>query len=459
MFVTMAPCLENGMTYTEAMAYIWQIQTGAAIKPGLEVTGKLMQYFDNPQDRLSFIHIAGTNGKGSTAAFISAIYAGQGLKVGRFVTPALFSRREQIQYTKGSETVYITEEEMAGYITKIRCAIDRMQSRGDGTPTVFEIETAVAFLAFADWNCDLVVLETGMGGRADATNIIRTPECAVITPVALDHMKFLGNSIVEIAREKAGIIKNHVPVVASRQDDRVEEVLEQVCREQGCRFQTVLTEDICIRKSSPYGTCFDYKQYKNLNLSLCGLFQVENACLAVECAEAVRKRFPCSEEDIRRGLAGAVWRGRFEILCTDPVVVVDGAHNPDGLNCFLESVNAYYKAERKIAVMGVFADKDYAKMAESAADTFDRIYTVAPPSERGLPADILAEQFRPLKTTSGEAGPETVLACASLEEAVSLALKDCRAPGEAVLFIFGSLSLVKGAYNIFGINSGLNETL
>lgn len=446
------------MTYTEAMAYIRRIQTGAAIKPGLEVTGKLMQYFDNPQDRLSFIHIAGTNGKGSTAAFISAIYAGQGLKVGRFVTPALFSRREQIQYIKGSETVYITEEEMAGYITRIRGAIDGMQGRGDGTPTVFEIETAVAFLAFADWNCDLVVLETGMGGRADATNIIRTAECAVITPVALDHMKFLGNSIEEIAREKAGIIKNHVPVVACQHDDRVKEILEQACREQGCRFQTVSAEDICIRQSSPYGTRFDYKQYKDLNLSLCGLFQVENACLAVECAEAARKRFPCSEEDIRRGLAGAVWRGRFEILCTDPVVVVDGAHNPAGMNRFLESVNAYYKTERKIAVMGVFADKDYAKMAEDAANTFDRIYTVTPPSERGLPADILAGQFRLLKTTPGAAGVQTASACASLEEAVSLALKDCGAPEEAVLFIFGSLSLIKSAYGIFGVDSGWNET-
>lgn len=446
------------MTYTEAMEYIWQIQTGAAIKPGLEVTGKLMQYFDNPQDRLSFIHIAGTNGKGSTAAFISAIYAGQGLKVGRFVTPALFSRREQIQYAKGSETVYITEEEMAGYITRIRRAIDRMRSRGDGTPTVFEIETAAAFLAFADWNCDLVVLEAGMGGRADATNIIRTPECAVITPVALDHMKFLGNSIAEIAREKAGIIKDRAPVASARQDGGAEEVLQQACREKGCRLQTVSTEDICIRESSPSGTRFDYKQYKNLNLSLRGVFQVENACLAVECAEAVRKRFPCSEEDIRRGLANAVWRGRFDMLCADPVVVADGAHNPAGLNRFLESVNAYYKTERKIAVMGVFADKDYAKMAEAVADAFDRIYTVSPPSERGLPADMLAEQFRLLKTTSGEAGPETVSACASLEEAVGIALKDCRAPEKAVLFIFGSLSLVKGAYDIFGVSSGLNET-
>lgn len=446
------------MTYQEAMAYIQDIQTGAAIKPGLEVTGKLMQYFDNPQDRLSFIHIAGTNGKGSTAAFISAIYAGQGLKVGRFVTPAVFSRREQIRYTKGSETVYITEEEMAGYITEIRCAIEKMQSRGDGTPTVFEIETAVAFLAFAGWDCDLVVLETGMGGRADATNIIRTAVCAVITPVALDHMKFLGNSIGEIAREKAGIIKDRVPVVSCRQDGRVEDILKKACRERECKYQAVSARDLCIRQSSPYGTCFDYKQYKNLSVSMCGLFQAENACLAVECAEALRDRFPCSEEDIRRGLAAAVWRGRFEILRTDPVVVVDGAHNPAGLNRFLESVGAYYKAERKIAVMGVFADKDYEKMAEAAAGTFDRIYTVSPPSGRGLPADVLAKQFRLLKTMPGGTAPGQVSACASLEEAVSLAGKDCDPPEQCAIFIFGSLSLVRGAYRIFGIHCGLNET-
>lgn len=556
------------MNYREATEYVKQIQVGAKIKPGLEVTGKLMQLLGDPQAGLTFVHVAGTNGKGSTAAFISSIYAAAGWKVGRFVSPAVFSERESIQYEQDGKTVYITEEEMARHLTAIRAAIEKMARCGDGVPadgvaadgvpadgvaadgvlvdgvagdgvpgdgiptdgvpTEFEIETAAAFLAFADWKCDIVVLETGMGGRLDATNIITTTACAVIAPVAMDHMKFLGDTIGQIACEKAGIIKEHVPVVMCQHDREAADCIARTCREHGCEWREVVPENIHIRESTLSGTRFDYKQYRDLRISVPGLYQVENACLAIECVEMLCaleessstqqalleehsslvehssleqhfslarrfssvQRFTLSEDVIRRGLAAARWRGRFEVISEKPCVVVDGAHNPDGMNGFLNSVHSYFGKEEKIAVMGVFADKDYREMAGMIGRTFSHIYTVAPPSERALAAEELASELnacarRGTGEMDGEdarrevagtgavnaerggtgtemvneereaAGMEVVnveralyraVACGTLAEAFDRA-KQHR---EAVIFVFGSLSLLKGAYDYWG---------
>ncbi len=467
------------MNYREATEYVKRIQVGAKIKPGLAVTGKLMQLLGDPQAGLSFVHVAGTNGKGSTAAFISSIYASAGWKVGRFVSPAVFRERESIQYEQDGKTVYITEEEMAKHLTAIRAAIEEMARGGDGVPadgvsgndvpgdgvpaggipTEFEIETAAAFLAFADWKCDLVVLETGMGGRLDATNIITTTACAVITPVAMDHMKFLGDTIGQIACEKAGIIKEHVPVVMCQHDREAADCIARTCRERGCEWREVVPDNIHIRESALSGTRFDYKQYRDLRISVPGLYQVENACLAIECVEMLCasvgnslftgdsssvQRFSLSEDMIRRGLAAARWRGRFEVITEKPCVVVDGAHNPDGMDGFLNSVDTYFKGKEKIAVMGVFADKDYHAMAHQIGHTFSRIYTVTPPSERGLAAEELANALN--EAANAEKAADRAVACRSLSEAFDL-VKQHR---DAAIFVFGSLSLLKGAYDYWG---------
>lgn len=416
------------MIYREAKEYVRQIQTGSKIKPGLEVTRKLMQLLGNPQAGLSFVHIAGTNGKGSTGAFISSIFASAGRKVGRFVSPAVFSERESIQYQQGNETVCITEEEMAEHITKIRVAIEEMQRHGEGIPTEFEIETAVAFLAFASWECDLVVLETGMGGRLDATNIITTAACAVITPISIDHMKYLGDTIEQIAYEKAGIIKERMPVVMCQHDEAAADCLIRACGERSSEWKAVSSEKIRIRESTLTGTCFDYKKYRKVRIQMPGLYQVENACLAIECVE--RMGDSVTEEQIRHGLEHAVWRGRFEVIQEDPYVVADGAHNPDGMKYFLQSVNTYFEREEKVAVMGVFSDKDYTAMIRLFGDTFSKIYTVSPPSERALPAEVLA------RTIEGEIG-QAAVPCVSLSEAMERAREQEGAP----IFVFGSLSL------------------
>lgn len=467
------------MNYREATEYVKQIQVGAKIKPGLEVTGKLMQLLGDPQAGLSFVHVAGTNGKGSTAAFISSMAADAGWKVGRFVSPAVFGERESIQYEQGGETVYITEEEMARHLTAIRAAIEEMAGGVAGVPsevpvagipTEFEIETAAAFLAFAEWKCDLVVLETGMGGLLDATNIITTTACAVITPVAMDHMKFLGNTVEQIAAQKAGIIKEHVPVVMCQHDRAAADCIVRTCRERGCEWREVVPGNIRIRESVLSGTRFDYKQYRDLRISVPGLYQVENACLAIECVEMLHAqlagRFSLAEDMIRRGLAAARWRGRFEVINEKPCVVADGAHNPDGMSRFLKSVHSYFGKKEKIAVMGVFADKDYREMARMIGQTFSHIYTVAPPSERALAAEELASALNAYapdgaaeadgeaarRETAGagavnaERGGNQAVACGTLAEAFDLA-KQHR---DAAIFVFGSLSLLKGAYDYWG---------
>lgn len=435
------------MNYTEAVTYMSRIQTGAKIKPGLAATKTLMRYLGDPQDRLSFIHVAGTNGKGSTSAMISSIYAGRGLKVGRYVSPTVFSEREKIQYRLGDQTVYVSEEEMAQCVSLIREAVEWMQEQGLPVPTEFEMETAAAFLMFDRWNCDIVVLETGMGGKLDATNIIKTAICAVITPIAMDHMNFLGHSIEEIAGQKAGIIKRRVPVVTSQHDRAAERRIDTECRNQRCELRKVCMEKLRVNEMSPGTTRFDYGNYHDLEIRLSGLFQIENACLAIECIEMLQHSIPVSSEQLHEGLRSAVWRGRFEVIHTNPTVVVDGAHNVDGVEHFLSSVNTYFKPYRKIGIMGVFADKDYVNMVQRIGHTFCKIYTVTPPSERGLPAEELAAHVY------GDAQP-----CVSMKEALARAEEDCSGSEETVLFIFGSLSLIKSVYDLYpALKTGCTE--
>lgn len=428
------------MDYKQAKNYIQGIQSGAKIKPGLEVTAELLKRLGNPQDQLRFVHIAGTNGKGSTASFISSVLAEAGWKVGRYVSPAVCSELETIQWMQNRKTVYITEEEMADILSEVIEAVKGMRESGKGIPTEFETGTAAAFLAFVRWNIDIVVLETGMGGRLDSTNVVKKVDCTVITPVAMDHMKFLGNTLEEITREKAGIIKEHVPVVSCQRDGRAEEILSRVCEEKETELHTVEKEKIQIKQTSLEGSVFEYGEYGEMSIALPGLHQVENACLALECIGILKKKYPVSGEQVRTGLAATVWPGRFEVIRKKPLVVVDGAHNVDGMKCFLESVHRYFGTGKKIGIMGVFADKEHRAMAALLTGVFDKIYTVTPESERGLSAERLAEEL--------EACQICAASCQSLKEAAEQAIQDSSG-GEGAIFVFGSLSLIKEAYRCF----------
>lgn len=431
------------MDYKQAIEYIQSVPADAKIRPGLDTTRRLLELLGDPQEKLQFIHIAGTNGKGSTASFISTALAYAGYKVGRYVSPAVFEEREKIRWMQGEKNVYISEDEFADVISKEQAAIHSMQEAGEVLPTEFEIETAAAFLTFEKWQCDVVVLETGMGGRLDSTNVVKTVVCSVITPVAMDHMQFLGDTLEKIAMEKAGIIKERVPVAACQTEQAVKECLRHACREKNTSISEVCPEQICIRETGPEGSLFDYGSWQGIRIPLAGTFQVANACLALECLGLLKGKYDLSPRQLREGFEHTLWQGRFETISRDPLVVADGAHNPAAMSSFCESVSAYYKKNKKIGIMGVFADKDYEKMAELAQGVFEKIYTITPPSQRGLPAAILADT---LQCRGVSAEP-----CGSMKEALGRALKggeseDGREEDDTrVVFIFGSLSILKEA--------------
>ncbi len=422
------------MNYQEARAYIQEIQEGAKIKPGLDTIRILLAYLGNPQERVSIVHVAGTNGKGSTAAFVEAVLVETGKKVGRFVSPAVFEERESIRYTEKNQTYYISEEEFVDYTLEIRNAIERMKKNGERIPTEFEIETAMAFLAFDQWDCDIVLVEAGMGGRLDSTNVVRKPVCVVITPVALDHTKFLGDTIEQIAMEKAGIIKEGVPVVSCQDDEAVKGCLREVCKEKQTSLRFVEKEGIQCQVTSVDGSVFSYGVYENLQISMAGQYQMENACLALECLQELKNKYPITDEAIRCGFEKAQWKGRFQKLDSEPAIILDGAHNPDGMQAFCESALTYYPDKKRIGVMGVFADKAYPEMCQQVAEVLDSVYTVTPPSERGLPAVKLAECLF-------EQGV-TTRACDTIKQAVEQAREEAKIEG-GVVFVLGSLSLLK----------------
>lgn len=433
------------MDYWQAKEYIQSISTGAKIRPGLDTTKRLLELLGDPQEKLQFIHIAGTNGKGSTASFISTALAYAGYKVGRYVSPAVFEEREKIRWMQGEKVVHISEEEFADIISNVQAAIHIMQEASEILPTEFEIETAAAFLAFAAWDCDVVVLETGMGGRLDSTNVVENVVCSVITPVAMDHMKFLGNTLEKITMEKAGIIKEQVPVVVCQKEQAVKECLQRTCGKKNTTMTEVCLDQICIRETDSEGSLFDYGPWLGIRIALAGTFQVENACLALECIGQLKGRYDISPQQLRQGFEHTLWQGRFEKISRDPVVVADGAHNPAAMYSFRKSVLSYYKKKKKIGIMGVFADKDFEKMAELAEGIFEKVYTITPPSRRGLSAEILAEA---LERRGVSAEP-----CDSIKEALGRAFKgDGRDNGESeaakAVFVFGSLSILKEAYQL-----------
>ena len=287
------------MNYKEAREYIKKASQ-YGIVPGLDNISNLCDKLGNPQNELEVIHIAGTNGKGSVGAFAEQILIESGKKVGRYVSPAVFDYLEQFRINAEN----MSEDRYAYYISRISEVADKMTPH----PTPFEMETAVAFLYFKEEQCDVVLIEVGMGGREDATNIIPKSLVSVITPISMDHMKFLGNTLEEIAYQKSGIIKNNGLVVTAKQENCVMNVIENECREKNARFIKV-------------DSVTEYE------ISLDGEYQRENAAVA---EEVCRRIDGVSENDIKSGLINTVWHGRFEKICDKPEFIIDGAHNTDG---------------------------------------------------------------------------------------------------------------------------------
>ena len=385
---------------------------------------ELLNRLGNPQDELKFIHISGTNGKGSELAFLSEVLTKSGYCTGRYISPTLYSYRERIQVDKEM----IDRDSLASLTTKVKTAIDSMLADGLQSPTVFEVETAISFLYFIQKQCDIVVLETGLGGTLDATNVVTTTVLEVIASI------FLGNTLGEIAKNKAGIIKPNTAVVSAKQEPEAEEVVKKVSEEKHATLSIVNPEEI---KDVHYGyekQSFSYKNWKNIEISLAGTYQIKNAALALEAVEALRRLgFELSEENVRKGMAGADWRGRFSVIHKDPVVVIDGAHNPAAATVLKESLETYFKGKNLYYIFGVFADKDYEKVIELTAPLAKRIVTVqTPDNPRALPAEALkkaVEKVNP-NVTSADSVAKAV------EEVKEMTTKD------DVVIVFGSLSFL-----------------
>ena len=415
------------MNEKDAMEFIGQAAK-AGIVPGLDSIRELCRRLGDPQKELQFVHVAGTNGKGSVCAYIASVLKAAGYRVGRYISPVIFTYRERIQVNDRN----ITVKALCQGMERIADVCGEMTAQGLPHPTAFEIETALGFLYFLEKKCDIVVLETGMGGLLDATNIVENTLVAVLASISRDHMKFLGDTLSEIALQKAGIIKSGSCVVSIRQPEDVQKVIAEAARKRNCPLTVTEKKNI---KNIRYGLekqRFDYRQRKKLKIGLAGKFQPENAALALDVLDRLGEcGYPVPEKSVYQGLAETKWPGRFSVICRKPYFIVDGAHNEDAAKRLAESIEFYFTNRRIIYIMGVLGDKEYDKIIKLTASYADHIITVTPPDNpRALPAYELAKEIAAVHPK--------VTAVDSLEEAVEMSF--LLAGKEDVILAFGSLS-------------------
>ena len=422
------------MTYEEALSYIHSICWKGS-KLGLDRTRELLGKLNDPQKELKFIHIAGTNGKGSTAAMLSSILEEAGYRVGLYTSPFInrFNERMQVNHQP------IPDEELAALTEYVRPHADAMAD----SPTEFELITALAMVWFARQKCDIVVLEVGMGGELDSTNIIDVPEAAVIAAMGLDHVKELGPTMADIARAKAGIIKEGGRVVSYGGNSEADEVIAAVCRARNaslCQpdFSAIVPGDFGLE-----GQTFSYKGWCGLRIPLVGAYQMNNAAVVLETVEVLRQRgWSVSDEAVRQGLADTRWPARFEVLRRDPVFIVDGGHNPHGIRATAESLRRLFPGRKITFVTGVMADKDVEHILGLIVPLADQFFTVRPDNPRAMDAGELARRI--------EAMGAKATACASVRDGVDRAIQ-AEGP-HGVACALGSLYMSGEVRSCFGKN-------
>ncbi len=370
------------MDYKESLNYIHSINW-CFCKPGLDRIRALCQALGDPQKDLKFIHVAGTNGKGSFCAMTESVLRAAGCRTGLFTSPYIKVFNERIAVNGEM----ITDRELAEITSYVRPFADSLAD----TPTEFELITAIAFEYFKRKKCDIVVLEAGMGGRLDSTNVIENPLLSVITGIALDHMMYLGDTVEKIAAEKAGIIKAGHPVLYGGEDDAAREVIRNVAAEKKSPYDDVDYRALSVRKADLSGTDFDFEGRRGLHIGLLGLYQPKNAAVVLKAMDMLRESgLTVPENAIVRGLADTVWRGRFEILSRDPLILFDGAHNPQGVASAAESIRHYFHGEKVWILTGVLKDKDYHAIAASLAGVASRAFVLTPENPRALPGEEYA---------------------------------------------------------------------
>lgn len=416
------------MNYQESRKYIEDSQKYGSVL-GLDNMRELMGRLGNPQDKLKIIHVAGTNGKGSVIAYLYTVLREAGYRVGRYISPALYSYRERMEVSGEA----VSREDFAICLSRTAQAISQMTEEGLPHPTPFEIETAVAFLFFEMKKCELVLLEVGMGGSLDATNIIKTPVLSVLASISIDHIGFLGNTLGEIAKTKAGIIKKGCPMITIHQKAEAENAIKDVCGICGVPFREVDGNQALVIEESPEGQSFRYEG-EEYRISLGGVYQKENAVLAIETLKMLSEiGFPTIEEQRKEGLFRTRWNGRFTVLSREPLFIVDGAHNPAAAEKMASSIRHYFDGKKIYFIIGMFRDKDYREVLSKTCPYAEKIFTIeAPDNPRALPAEELALAAREFH--------RDVQAMKSVEEAVETAYS--LAGEEDVILAFGSLSFI-----------------
>ena len=417
------------MTGQEAAELIHQ-RAWVGQKPGLERIRRLLGRLGNPQRELKFVHIAGSNGKGSTAAMTASILTAAGLKTGLYTSPHLWRFQERFQV----DGVPVSERDLADAAAQ---ALDAAEDE-----TEFELMTAVGLLCFLRAGCGIAVLETGLGGRLDSTNIIPAPEAAVITHIGLEHTELLGNTRALIAREKAGIIKTGCDAVLYSQNREVEQVVEAACRERSVPLVRTAPEYLEVLSSGLEGQDFTYRGKGPYHIPLLGGHQRYNAAAALEAVWALERRgWRISQDSVREGLAKTVWPARLELARRAPDVILDGGHNPQCMEALGRALKELYPGKKLIFLTGVLADKDYPAMLGEILPLAREFYTITPDSDRAMSAQELAEYLK----GRGAAA----FACESVREGLERALA-AASPQDAVCAC-GSLYMIGGVRHLLGL--------
>lgn len=369
----------------DTLAYIHSV-SNYFCKPGLDRIKTLCDLLGNPQDKLKFIHVAGTNGKGSFCSMLSSVLTKSGYKTGLYTSPYIIKFNERISI----DSVMISDEALTRITNKIKKIVDKVADK----PTEFEMITAIAFQYFYENNCDFVVLECGLGGRYDATNIIKTSILSVITGISIDHTNFLGNTVKEIAFEKAGIIKRNVPCLWCGNDNDAYEVIANEASKNNANLFIPDYKKLNVTSCTLEGTNFDYKNYKNLHIRLLGLYQPYNAANVIEAIEILKKQsVDICNANIIYGLETTVWHARFEVLCNRPFVIFDGGHNPEGIEAAVLSAKKYFENQRFYVITGVMKDKNYSFIADKIGEIAKKVICISPNNVRALNADEYSKVF------------------------------------------------------------------
>lgn len=406
---------------------------GFGSRLGLDTIKELLKRLGNPQNARPVIHIAGTNGKGSIFAFLESCFREAGYRVGRYVSPTLFGYLERYQIN-GS---WMGQSDFNALCSKVKNACDEMVKDGFLQPTVFEVETAIAFLYFQKENVDVVLLETGMGGEQDATNVVEKPLATVFASISMDHMSFLGNTLEEIAKVKSGIMREGVPVVIAPMESSAQNVLLTRAKEMNAPVSLVKKPTAKYKLTE---TIFTYKD-EDYAISLAGTFQPENAACAIATCELVKEKLPVSTEQIKLGLENATWKGRFEVVNERPYIIRDGAHNIDAARRLKETLKQYFPNKKITFIMGVYKDKQYDDMIQEVSELANAFYAVTPPNpERALSAKTLRSHIiSVVKNNSKIRHAIEIKAFGNMSNALFYAQDHSQM--KDVIVVFGSLSL------------------